>query len=78
MRTVRGVGERFLRAAGPWRAEAQGELGPLLAREDDVHGALQTALVQRLDRRWPGLGVGPLPECVREPTLRLRAEHQLP
>ncbi len=62
----------------PWRAAAQGELAELLPDEQDVHGALRTALVAQFDRRWPELRAGPLPAVVRKRALRLRAEHQLP
>ena len=61
----------------PWRADAQGELGPLLDDPQPVDG-LRTELAQRFARRRPALRAAPLPAGVREAALRLRPDHQLP
>lgn len=61
----------------PWRADAQGELGALLAGHRDVHATLQAMLTQQFDRHFARLDATPLPAGVRERALRLRSGHQL-
>ena len=77
---LRALTERVHELLGiPWRADAQGELSPLLHDARDAHAALQAALRRHLDGRLPGpLRAAPLPAAVRAQARQLRPDHQLP